>query len=247
MEIYKSRSDKPLIEWQSYEPSLRNITHLTLKLIRKTRGRALDVGCGTGRISFALAKKGFEVTGIDIEERVIEIAKIMAGNSSQSPRFEIMDFCNPKSLQPEFYDLVVCSEVLEHIEDYHPLIENIHATLKPGGRVIITVPYDPRKWSELDEYGGHVRRYTISQVSKDLSQFRNIKILVTGFPFYRILTYSYLAKIRVFKQQHSNETLWENRSTRWIAQFLYPFMRLDNIFAFTRLGDALIVVADKAS
>ena len=247
MEIYKSGTDKPLVEWQWYEPSLRNITHLILQSVPKAGGRALDVGCGTGRVSFALVDRGYEVTGVDIEERVINIAKQIAQSRARSHRFHIADFSNPVLIQPDFYDLVVCSEVLEHVENYHPIIDNIYATLKPGGRLIITVPYDPRKWSVLDEYGGHVRRYTIPQVSQDLSQFTNLTITVTGFPFYRMLVRAYLAKIRLFKQQHSNEALWDTPSTRWIAGFWYPFMRVDNLFAFTRLGDTLVAVANKAS
>lgn len=247
MEIYKSRTDKSLFDWQWYEPSLRNITHLILRSIPKVGGLALDVGCGTGRVSFALAERGYEVIGVDIEKRVIDIAKRLAKGRTRSPRFHIVDFCNTALVQPEYYDLVVCSEVLEHIENYRSMIENIYATLKPGGRVIITVPYDPSKWSVLDEYGGHLRRYTIPQVSQDLSQFTNLRITVTGFPFYRMLVRVYLVKIKLFKQQHSNEALWETPNTRWIATLLYPFMRVDNLFAFTLLGDALVAVADKAS
>ena len=97
------------------------------------------------------------------------------------------DFSRRDLVRPNFYDLVVCSEVLEHIEEYHPLIDNMYTALRPGGRLIVTVPFDPRKWSILDEYGGHVRRYTLDQIRKDLSQFSNLKIVVTGFPFYRLL------------------------------------------------------------
>jgi SAM-dependent methyltransferase len=198
-------------------------------------------------VSFALSERGYEVTGVDIDKRVIDIAKQIAAGRLRSPRFEVADFSNPALLQPEFYDLVVCSEVLEHIEYYHTVIQNIYATLKPGGCVIITVPYDPSKWSVLDEYGGHVRRYTIPQISRDLSQYTNLKITVTGFQFYRMLVCLYLAKIRLFKQQHSNEALWERSSMRLLAGILYPFIRVDNLFAFTRLGDTLIAIANKPS
>jgi SAM-dependent methyltransferase len=245
MEIYKSRTDKALIDWQWYEPSLRNITHLILKNIPRTRGRVLDVGCGTGRVSFAIARQGYEVTGIDIEKRVIDIASKIQGLSSCNPNFKVLDFCDPEMVLSEFYDIVVCSEVLEHIKNYHCIIDNIFKTLKKGGYVIITVPYDPDKWSVLDEYGGHVRRFTISEIKNDLSQFFRIKIYITGFPFYRMLVRAYLIKIKISKQTHSNETLWNSHFMKWIAKFLYFFMRIDNLFAFTRWGDALIVVAQK--
>ena len=74
----------------------------------------------------------------------------------------------------------------------------MYDTLKPGGRIIITVPFDPDKWSVLDDYGGHVRRYTIDEIRNDLSQFCNVRFIVTGFPFYRLLVRTYLAKIGLF-------------------------------------------------
>jgi SAM-dependent methyltransferase len=244
MEIYASKTDKAIVDWQWYEPSLRNITHLILKNVPKTRGLALDVGCGTGRVAFALAKLGFEVEGIDANERAIEIANQINENVRAKIDFHSANF-NSETVEKEKYDLAVCSEVLEHVEDYKPLIKGMLAALKPKGRLIVTVPFDPKKWSVLDEYGGHVRRYTIEQIREDLSQFENHEIIITGFPFYRILTRTYLAKIKFFKQEHSNEALWESPKTQLIAKILYPFMRIDNLFAFTKLGDALIISADK--
>lgn len=245
MKIYSSKTDEPLVEWQWYEPSLRNITHLVVKAVPKEARRVLDVGCGTGRVSFALAQRGHDVTGIDAHERVVSIAKRIAEHQARHPRFQVVDFRDPTKVEPDQYDVVVCSEVLEHIDEYRRVIANIYAALKPGGHVIVTVPCDPRKWSVLDEYGGHVRRFTISQIRRDLDQFTNVRITVTGFPFYRLLVRVYLAKISLFGQEHSNEVLWQKRRTKWISALLYPLMRLDNDLAFTRLGDSLIAVADK--
>jgi SAM-dependent methyltransferase len=246
MEIYSSKTDKAIVDWQWYEPSLRNITHLILKNVPKSKGLALDVGCGTGRVSFALADLGFDVHAFDANERAIEIANQINENTGAKIHFEVANFCSD-TVEKEKYDLAVCSEVLEHIEDYKPLIKGMFAALKPNGRLIVTVPFDPKKWSVLDEYGGHVRRYTLKQIREDLSQFENHKIIVTGFPFYRILTRTYLAKIKLLGEEHSNEALWESPTTRLIAKILYPFMRADNFFAFTKLGDAIIISADKPS
>jgi SAM-dependent methyltransferase len=244
MEIYSSKTDKAIVDWQWYEPSLRNITHLILKNVPKNKGLALDVGCGTGRVSFALASLGYKVVGIDANERAIEIAKNINENSGSNISFQAANFSS-ETIENGKYDLAVCSEVLEHIEDYKPLITGMFAALKPNGRLIVTVPFDPQKWSVLDEYGGHVRRYTLPQIREDLSQFENHRVIVTGFPFYRILTRTYLAKIKLLGEEHSNEALWESPTTRLIAKILYPFMRADNFFAFTKLGDALIISADK--
>ena len=245
MEIYRSRQDEPILDWQWYEPSLRNITHLVMNSIPHEGGQALDVGCGTGRLSFALAKEGYQVLGIDPEERVIGLARRIAGADCQSPQFVVGDFTDAALARPNFFDVVVCSEVLEHVQDYKSIVTNMHAALKPGGHVIVTVPYDPNKWSTLDEYGGHLRRFTIPQITQDLNAFRDLRITITGFPFYRLLVRTYLVKLGLSSGTHSNEKLWENRSTRLVASILYPFMRLDNLFSFTRLGDALLAVARK--
>ncbi len=247
MKIYKGKSDRSLLNWQWNEPSLKNITHLILKFVSHINGQALDVGCGTGRVSFALADHGYEVLGIDIEERVIKLARLIAENKNQHVRFEVADYCKSESIQKNYYDLIVCSEVLEHVADSHRLVENMYTALKPGGRLIVTVPLDPQRWSVIDEYSEHVRRYTIEQVMKEMNQFCNVGTFVTGFPFYRLLVLIHLAKIKLLGQEHSNEKMWERSIMRLVAALVYPFVRLDNLFAFTHLGDMLIVWGDKNS
>lgn len=245
MEIYQSKSDQPLLDWQWLEPSLRNITAIILKHLPSVPGKALDVGCGTGRVTFELGSCGFDVEGIDSDPRIINLAKKISANRGVQCNFRLVDFRDPKEVVPESYDLIVCSEVLEHIVDYERIHQNIFKSLKPGGRLILTVPYDPNKFSVLDKYNGHVRRFTYEQVLNDLKLYKQKKIIITGFPFYRLICRAYLLKLKLMGGQHSNENLWSSPLTRMIAQIIYPFCRLDNFFAFTRLGDALIAIADK--
>ena len=83
MKIYRSESDDVIIAWQWREPSLRNITNLIMKNVPCSNGIALDVGCGTGRVSFALAERGFRVRGIDIEERAVKLAREIARSKKE--------------------------------------------------------------------------------------------------------------------------------------------------------------------
>jgi SAM-dependent methyltransferase len=246
MQIYSSAREQPLLDWQWLEPSLRNITHLVLKHAPPGGGRALDVGCGTGRVAFRLADRGYRVEGVDIEPRAIELAlRIRDSRSASDCAFRVADYRDPAEVLPAHYDLVVCSEVLEHIDGYRAIIQNMHRALKPAGRLIVTVPYDMRKFSILDRYAGHLRRFDRGQILEDLSAFRTTKLIVTGFPFYRLVVRTYLLATRIPGRDHSNETLWARRSTRIVARLVYPLVRGDNCFAFTGLGDALIAVADK--
>jgi ubiquinone/menaquinone biosynthesis C-methylase UbiE len=245
MEIYRGQADQPIVDWQWFEPCLRNITAIILRFLPPGGGKALDVGCGTGRVAFQLAASGFKVDAVDVEPRMIELAKrIAAARNETNCTFRAGDF-REQEITPESYDLVVCSEVLEHVVDYEHIHEMIYRSVKPGGRVIITVPYDPNQFSILDTYNGHVRRFSYSQMVNDLRPYKSKKIIITGFPFYRMLCRTYLLKLRLTGGQHSNEELWTRRSTRIIARLIYPFCRCDNLFAFTRLGTNLIAVAEK--
>jgi ubiquinone/menaquinone biosynthesis C-methylase UbiE len=246
MEIYRSEADQPILDWQWFEPCLRNINAIILQYLPRRGSKALDVGCGTGRVAFELAANGFKVDAVDIEPRVIELAKrIAAARNETNCNFRVCDFRDQNGVTSEDYDLVVCSEVLEHVADYEHIHEMIYRSVKPGGRVIITVPYDPKQFSVLDTYNGHVRRFSYSQVLNDLRPYKSKKIIITGFPFYRMLCRAYLLKLRLTGGHHSNEDLWRRPLTRTIARLIYPFCRLDNFFAFTRLGTNLIAIAER--
>lgn len=247
MQIYLSSDEQPILDWQWLEPGLRNITAVMLRYVPRRPGRALDVGCGTGRVTFRLAALGYTVDAVDIELRVIEAARRIAAQRGATCTFRVADFAEPAAAPAEVYDLVVCSEVLEHIEDYRPLIANMHRALRPGGRLIISVPSDPEKYSVLDTYNDHVRRFARSQIEADLrSYFPRVRVVVTGFPFYRLLIRAYLLRLRWSGSRHSNAALWRNGSTRLVARLVYPFCRFDNLFSFTGLGGQLVAVADKA-
>jgi len=100
-------------------------------------GRVLDVGCGNGIISINLGKNGYNVHGIDVSEKAIMRAK--ENNSQSNVKFEVI---SAESLvaKGHQYDAVICSEVLEHLDDPSILLRTIHASLKDEGILIVTVP-----------------------------------------------------------------------------------------------------------
>jgi 2-polyprenyl-3-methyl-5-hydroxy-6-metoxy-1,4-benzoquinol methylase len=97
----------------------------------------LDVGCGNGVISRSLGEKGFHVRGIDVSEKAIEKAKSL--NKLPNVKFEV---CSAEQLVAEGsrYHAVICSEVLEHLQQPENLLKVLHQSLHPNGVLIVTVP-----------------------------------------------------------------------------------------------------------
>lgn len=100
-------------------------------------GTVLDVGCGNGVISRALGKEGFRVRGIDVSEKTIETARQQS--TLPNVQFDCVS-AEALTLEQEKYDAIVCSEVLEHLDNPSNLLESLYKTLKTHGVLIVTVP-----------------------------------------------------------------------------------------------------------
>jgi|SRR6185503_5957552 len=105
----------------------------------KPRTRVLDVGCGNGFTCGAFLKRGCRVVGIDLSNQGIEIAR----KTYPEGRFEVLaaDDRLLENLQEEPFDIVVSTEVVEHLYDPRRYTRGCFQALKPGGRFICTTPY----------------------------------------------------------------------------------------------------------
>src|SRR5690606_10046182 len=99
--------------------------------------RVLDVGCGNGVISRSLGKEGFEVYGIDISDKAIEKAKQL--NTYPNVHFEVKS-AEQLVAEGKTYDVIICSEVLEHLHDPSKLLNVLHQSLTDKSILIVTVP-----------------------------------------------------------------------------------------------------------
>ena len=97
----------------------------------------LDVGCGNGIISRSLGEIGFRVKGIDVSEKAILYAKEL--NRFSNVRFEVIS-AEQLVADGQHYHAVICSEVLEHLNDPGKLLRVLHQTLYDNGVLIVTVP-----------------------------------------------------------------------------------------------------------
>jgi len=92
--------------------------------------RVLDVGCGGGILSEALAERGASVLGIDLAESALQAAEAHRAGQAVESRLESS---RETAARGEVFDVVTCMEMLEHVADPAAVLRDIHALLKPGG------------------------------------------------------------------------------------------------------------------
>jgi 2-polyprenyl-3-methyl-5-hydroxy-6-metoxy-1,4-benzoquinol methylase len=158
------------------------------------KGRVLDLGCGNGSLSHELSKLGFEVHGVDQSDSGIQIAR----EAFPQVRFSLGDVeeeLSPDPFQAESFDVVVSTEVVEHLYRPRRLIQNAFRLLKPSGHFIVSTPY--HGWlknlalalsGKMDNHftalwdGGHIKFWSRKTLSGLLTEngFTDLRFVGTG-------------------------------------------------------------------
>lgn len=122
--------------------TLHEINPLRLRYIMQKTPLAglhvLDVGCGGGILSESMAKEGAKVTGIDLNPKLIEIAKLHQLETGSQVEYLTIDTQTLALKAPHAYDVVTCLEVLEHVPDPKTLVKHCAQLVKPGGKVFFS-------------------------------------------------------------------------------------------------------------
>lgn len=114
--------------------------HRILEMVERLEGRALDVGCGSGRLLLDLQRRGFEVTGVDVSSAMIDASRslLLRAGSSSLPHLSVGDI-EKLSFKDASFDLVVAAGVIEYLADDDGALAEIRRVLKPGGVAILSV------------------------------------------------------------------------------------------------------------
>ena len=170
--VSNTRSDSFLGKLKFYGRMLLDLQILTIyrhiaKTIPAYKGNVLDVGCGQSPYKFLLNAAETKYFGVDI----VDAEKFDYNNTDITPfNGEDIPFENEK------FDAVICTEVLEHVQQYQKLIDEMNRVMKPGATGIVTIPWSARfHYAPYDYF-----RYTPSSLKTMFSKFSEGKIIPRG-------------------------------------------------------------------
>jgi SAM-dependent methyltransferase len=143
-------------------------------------GSFVEMGAGTGHMASLFLDRGFHGACHDLGE---DSRRMMRANlAGAGDRMRVVDTMD--QLPDAAFDYLFAFEVLEHIEDDLGVLRGWVRHLKPGGRVLLSVPAHARKYGRSDEITGHVRRYEKQELHELLvaAGMEQIRIINYGFP-----------------------------------------------------------------
>src|SRR6185437_15398314 len=95
--------------------------------------RALDVGCGGGLLSEALARKGATVTGIDLAPGMVEVARLHAAEEGVGVDYRVAAAEDLATDLAQSFDVITCMEMLEHVPQPERMLVTLASLVRPGG------------------------------------------------------------------------------------------------------------------
>ena len=145
--------------------------------MRDIKGKkVLDLGCGDGVLSYMVQQKGAVVQGIDLSELAIEFAREQHEKRGSSATFTCCSVQDAK-FEDNSFDAILCSDVIEHVNDPVSLLKEMERILKPFGKAIISTPirFTSRPLDEM-----HVFEWFPEEFEDAVKQvFKNSKFFVS--------------------------------------------------------------------
>lgn len=130
---------------------LHDLNPLRLDFIDRIAGlagkRVVDIGCGGGILSEVMAQRGATVTGIDLNEKALKVARLHMLESGMRVDYQLVATETFAEAHPAEYDVVTCLEMLEHVPDPGSVVRACAKLVKPGGKVFFsTLSRNPKSY-----------------------------------------------------------------------------------------------------
>lgn len=205
----------------------RDLLQLILKnYLSKKAEYALDVGCGTGNNFKTIKLFSRKVYGIDISESAIKYAKIK--------KYDKLILGNIASTKIDAkFDLIVCLDILEHIEDDVRFIKELYSYLRKGGVIIFSVPAHNYLWNMNDVHSRHFRRYEKKELLSKLKAVNFSRIELLYWNFFLILPYFIFSRYeKLFKRVKRTDVLF--KIPKILNKVLKNYLKIENLISLNK-------------
>lgn len=178
-------------QWQGlddfikFNPGARHRRRIVLDIVKGLVFRSmLDVGCGTGAMLTYLQKHlagNIACWGVDFAPEAIQ------RNAARMPEINFACLNIEQGALDRTFDLVICSEVLEHLHDRVPAFNHLARMVHPGGYLLVTCPTG--RLYATERYFGHVSHPTLDELTVHAhhNQLTVVRSLTWGWPVYRMV------------------------------------------------------------
>lgn len=184
--------------------------------------KILDVGTSTGTNIRMLEDLKFDdVVGLDLSESAIEYCASKGFNNVQQG--DVLDI----PFEDESFDLVLATDIIEHVDDDEKAMSELKRILRPGGILLITVPAFMLLWGKNDEEGHHKRRYLAREV-KSLASIMKLDIL-TGF-YFNFILFLPILMVRFLLKRIKNSSKSENEINSPLINSILTFVFKIDVF-----------------
>ena len=203
----------------------------------------LECAAGVGSLSLTLARDGYRVVSVDLSLRSLVVLADRAASAKVVDRvLPVVAEITALPFADGSFAGATSAETLEHVPRHEEAVAELVRVLAPGGWLVGTVPAGPRQWSDWDDWAGHLRRYTATDMNNLLARAGlEAETVIWGWPILRIYDYFFLRRLNRRRLRHDG-TVDDDPALRAVSalgkrRWLVSLVR--SIFAFDRIFDRL--------
>lgn len=218
--------------------------------------KVCEIGPGLGDAS-SLALERYNIKRFDLYESAEAARELLAIRFKPNSKVQLH---GEFEVRPQQYDMTLCFEVVEHIDEDTEFLSGIFDSTAAGGRFYGSVPAYMKKWQTVDELAGHFRRYEHDELKAKLEEagFTNVELYAYGFPLINLLfpwrEYHYRKLLKKRTNNDMDVATAKSGISRGLAMtynkyFVYSVVRFFSIFqllpGLSKYGDGFIFTCRK--
>jgi SAM-dependent methyltransferase len=218
------------VEASKLNPAGAYRVRLLLRRLRRSirpGSRLIDIGCGPGYLLSEASRRfpGIQARGVELSAAAVQMAQSRVPRAQFLQR-DLLRSSNIPQSWADWADVAVCSEVLEHVDRPELLLSNARALLRPGSRLVLTVPGGPI--SNFDRYIGHRRHYTRPDLEGLLhgAGFTVERCDAEGFPVFNAYRLMVIARGRRLVEDAAARRMPQTSAARVVASLFNAMFRM---------------------